>query len=207
MKCFFHAAALTALLAAGGAAAMSGCTSTEERAQQASSDVLATKAEVDKGIAEIDVVLAKLNALTDKHATDLETRFDAYQEEIARLDEIAALVRARADSMKASGDKYFEAWSKELKDANETQAEAHTRRIAQYKDIQSGFQYVRDAYRPFVGTIKEIEAALDKETTFVNVVRLEPSFKTARSQHAETKKRLTFVDERLRAFATQVKAR
>ena len=195
-----------AAIVAASSLLLPACGSTEKRAEEATSDILATKAELDAGLAEVEVVLAKLDAMTDKQATDLEDRFEAYEDEIKSLDKIAAEVRDRADRMKASGDRYFDAWSKELDSATPAEADAHTRRLKQYQDINTSFQQLRESYRPFVATIKEVRDALDKETTFVEVTRLAPQIKTARDQGAGVKLRLEYLLERLRVFALNVKA-
>ena len=75
-------------------------------------DLVAFKAEVDKGKAQIDMVIASLE--TTVSSADPKPEFKKYQAALEELKSQASVVRSRADAMKSKGKAYFKTWEDQL---------------------------------------------------------------------------------------------
>lgn len=159
-----------------------GCSSAPQGRQRSTKtvDTLAkVQAEMEKGIAQIDVTLTSLQNLVSKPEGDLATAYKDYHKQVGRLDAMARDVASRNQSLRARAKQYFASWEKEnaeIKSAQIRSVSAERRAAAQasFDRMVAKVAEGREALTPMMEEFRDIELYLANDLTSAGVAAVKP---------------------------------
>ena len=159
-----------------------------------------TKASIGKAQAQVDDVLKSLNELSS--GRDLRAAFQSYTTSVGDMRMMAKRAADRAKTMRERQDAMITKWQEEmstlsdpnLKSTLEQRREAVR---ANYEQVRSAGQDVRDAYDPFIAKLGEIEKALSINLTPATVNGIRPTLDQAQSDGRALKQKLSNLQEQL----------
>jgi hypothetical protein len=168
-----------ALVAAG----LVGCSS-QTKADTSALSMTQTSAQLDKGTAQINSVMASLDTLVVNKNNDLKPFVKKYSAEVDKTEDVAAQARTQAAAMKARAKEQFDAWvadSQKISDPSLQKANLERRDQAKtaFANVTDEAQKVKAAYEPFIGNLKDIRTFLGTDTTSHGVDAMADTIKKA----------------------------
>ena len=162
-----------------GIGGLTGCASTTAapHIEETHESMSVTRSSINAGSAQIDDVLASLNALGG--TSDLKTTFASYEEAIKLLEKDATRVRERWAKLTANADDYERHWERELEKIQGAQARAisESRRDefrARIAELRDSFASLKDAYDPFLSQLNDVRLVLASDLTPGGVASIRP---------------------------------
>lgn len=159
-----------------------GCSSAPQGRQRSTKtvDTLAkVQAEMEKGVAQIDVTLASLQHLVSKPQGDLAVAYKDYHKQVGRLDAVARDVASRDQSLRAHAQQYFASWEKEnaqIKSAPIRSLSAERRAAAQasFDRMVAKVAEGNAAFTPMMEEFRDIDLYLSNDLTPAGVAAVKP---------------------------------
>jgi chromosome segregation ATPase len=193
--------AVAAKVAADKNAAEKASAQTKAEAAALPTDLVEMKAGITRAIAQLDLTMAKLDALAANKG-DLDKPSKDALSAIGSLDNELQSLKTRADEMRNRGAAYFEAWEKQLAAMStpEVVAIATKRKeelSAKYAEVLSGMQESRAALDAYEAEMKPIQAALDEGLTPDKHKLLAGEVKSAKEKAATLKSRIDATFQKL----------
>jgi len=168
----------------------------QEKAEAAAlpADLVVMKSEIARAVSQIDLTMAKLDALSSASG-DLEKPGQDAIDAIAALDTETQAVKKRADEMRNRGAAYFDAWEKQLAAMStpEVMAIASQRKgelSAKYAEVLTSMQECRAAFDPFWADMQSIHKTLEDGVTPETQKSLAPQIKAAKDKSTTLKSRV-----------------
>jgi len=186
--------AVAAKVAADKEAADKAAAQAKAEASALPTDMVETKAEITRTMAQLDLTMAKLEALSvatgdlDKPSKDALGAIEALEAEIKAL-------KTRGDEMRNRGAAYFEAWEQQLAAMStpEVVAVATKRKdelSKKYAEVLTAMQESRAALDAYWTDMKPIKAAVEDGLTPEKQKLLVPQVKSAKEKAATLKSRI-----------------
>jgi hypothetical protein len=181
--------ALTALLAA-----VAGCKthSNYETAGATAEGLQASADRIERTKGQLDTVLATLNDLVNS-PTNLPAQYTAFTSAVTDLQASGKNVDARVAEMRAKGMEYFKAWDEQaaqIKNEDiKTRSEARKKEVEdQFTKVKMSYTEARDAYRPLMSDLKDIQTALGTDLTAGGVAAIKGAAQKANQDAIPLKK-------------------
>jgi hypothetical protein len=157
-------------------------------------DLVEMKAEVTRTMSQLDLTMAKLEALSVAKG-DLDDPSEGALDAIEALESETKAIKARGDEMRNRGAAYFEAWEKQLAGMStpEVVAVATKRKdelAAKYAEILTAMQESRAALDAYWTEMKPIRTAIDDDLTPETHKLLASQVKSAKGKAAMLKSRV-----------------
>jgi hypothetical protein len=167
-------------------AASSGCSSGPDAVATASSMDRLTL-EAAKVSDAIDQAVGALKALVGS-GDNLKGSYDAFAQSVTTVEGQAGVVRERADELKARGAEYFKDWQEDSGTglSQEKQAELNIG----YARIQERMMAAKDAFTPFLASLKDIQTLLSLDLTAKGLQSVAPLVAKAQTNATEVKSRI-----------------
>lgn len=186
--------AVAAKVAADKAAAEKASAQAKAEASALPTDLVEMKAEITRTMAQLDLTMAKLDALGTSTG-DLDKPSKDALGAIESLESETKTLKARADEMRNRGAAYFEAWEKQLAAMSTPDVVAiATKRkdelSAKYAEVLTAMQESRAALDAYWADMKPIRSALDDGLTPEKQKLLVPQVKSAKEKAATLKSRI-----------------
>jgi hypothetical protein len=153
-------------------------------------DLVAFKAEVDKGKAQIDMVIAALE--TTVSSADPKPEFKKYQSALSELKSQASVVRSRADAMKSKGKAYFKTWedqlaqiaTPEIKKAMESRRDELAK---SYETVTTLMAKARENFDKFMGFQEDLSKVMENDLNASGLQAVAPKVTQAKDQARDVK--------------------
>jgi len=167
-----YARAVVVALSLALAAPIMGCASKGGRTEESQSAVTSlsdTRNELAKGKAEVNDANTALERLSSAGG-NLDQTFKQYSAAVGDVQKAGERARDRAKDMRENARLYVANWEKETQqiDNPELKAGAAARRQRvqdNYQKIETASSAVRDAYRPYLKDLQDIQRALASDLT------------------------------------------
>ena len=150
---------------------IAGCSSTGyEKAGGTSTSLQKAAQGIDKGNAQIDVVMAALSDLVNNPGADLKKQFKKFNAALDDLQSLAKDVGGKAGDMQAEGTAYFKQWDKDLakiqnEDIRNRSSERKSAVSARFERVKANYGQVKTDFAPFMSDLKDIRTALAADLT------------------------------------------
>jgi hypothetical protein len=185
--------AVSGKVAADKAAAENAAKQGKAEAAALPTGLVETKAEISRAMAQIDVTMAKLDALSASTG-DLDKPSEAALESIKALETEIQTLKKRGDEMRNRGAAYFEAWDKQLAAMStpEVVAIATKRKdelAAKYAEVLTSMQESRAALDAYWTDMTAIRKAVDDGLKPETLKLLAPQVKAAKEKATTLKTR------------------
>jgi hypothetical protein len=169
----------------------------------------ATSVHLDKGLSQVDSVLASLDKVVANKSGDLRPAYDAFGKEVDKTMDVAAEARKSADSMKARAKEQFDAWFKESQNITEPSVqkaslERRDQARAAFNKVQEDGQKVKAAYDPFITGLKDTRSFLSTDLTSHGVDALSKTIDKVHSDGKALKAAITSMQQAMTEFKGQV---
>ncbi len=183
--------------AADKAAADQAAAKAKAEASSLPTDLVETKAEISRTMSQVDVTMAKLEALSVATG-DLDKPSEGALEATQSLETELNALKKRGDDMRERGAAYFETWEKQLAAMStpEVVAIATKRKdelSAKYAEVLTAMQEGRAALDAYWGDMKAIRTAVDDGLTPETQKLLGPQVKAAKEKATALKSRAEIV--------------
>ena len=164
-------------------------------------DLVEFKAEIVRTMSQLDITMAKLDALSAATGNLKKPSQDAV-DAITALDTETKSLKKRADDMRERGAAYFEAWEKQLAAMSTPAVAAIAAKrkdelSAKYAEVLTAMQASRAAYDPFWADLQAIQQAIEDGLTPEKQKNLAPQIKAAKDKAAGLKSRVEAVTSKL----------
>jgi hypothetical protein len=156
-----------------------GCTKEEEPTVvvKLPSGLTSLQEEIDKGKKQIGLTITSLEAVVASAGSNSKPKFDEFVKSMTALEAQAAAVKVKADDMRARGAAYFKAWEDQLaavstpavKEAAEKRRDQLTKN---YEGVTTAAEAAREAYKPLLSDLKDIQKMLTTDLTADSVKAL-----------------------------------
>ncbi len=179
-----------------------------DRSKATVNTIQGTRAEMAAGIGEIEAVQATLIAFQNA-AGDQSKLYDTYKKQVAAVEARGTRVAAEADNMSRRSQEYRDAWREEAGQISDPALrEAAQARAATVNDRFQGifekYRTAKDAYRPFVTQLKDVQKYLSNDLTAAGVKAATPTLKEAVKLGDELKVKTQAVISELDTAATRL---
>lgn len=186
--------AVAGKVAADKAAAEKTAQAAKTESAMLPADLVETKAEVARTLAQMDLTMAKLDTLSTAKG-DLDDPSESALGAIATLESEIKSLQKRADEMRDRGAAYFEAWEKQLAAMStpEVVAMATKRKeelSAKYSEVLTSMQEARSALDTYWAEMETIRKAIDDDLTPETQKALVGQVKSAKDKAAALKTRV-----------------
>jgi hypothetical protein len=153
-------------------------------------DLVAFKAEVEKGKSQIDLVTTSLDATSS--AADPKPEFKKYQAALDSLKSQGNVIRSRADAMKSKGKDYFKAWEEQLAAMSTPEIkkaiEARRDELAKnYETVTSGMAKARESYDKFMSYQGDLSKMMENDLNPSGLQAIAPKIAKAKDMAKEVK--------------------
>lgn len=162
---------------------LTGCATEEKEAVKRTEQTADSLGEVRNDVLaakkQLDATTSALDKLVGQATGNRRPAFENYMKERARLQVQAEKARARADDLYARADAYITKWAEDASKVQnpELKKEAEARR-AKVKEgiagIQAAARSTRDAYRPLLQDLTDIQTALSNDLTDAGIAAVKP---------------------------------
>jgi DUF2959 family protein len=173
LRCLLAASFSTLLL--------SGCSKNEEPTNivKLPPGLVALQEEVIKGKNQVDLTIKSLEAVIAAAGPNAKPKYDEFVKSMGELDAQAASIKAKADDMRARGAAYFKAWEEQLAAVTtpsiKEQAEKRRDQLTKnYEAVTVAVEAAREAYRPVLSDLKDVQQMLTTDLTADSVKALGP---------------------------------
>jgi hypothetical protein len=180
--------ALSSVLLVAGVLLAAGCSSGPDAAATANS-MERLNLETAKVNDAIDKAVSSLKALVESPGDNLRGSYDEYSKSVTALEGQAEVVRTRADEMKARGEEFFKDW--EEGSGTGLSAETQGKLNAGYAKIKEQMISAKDAFTPFLSSLKDVRSMLGLDLTAKGLENAAPIATKARDNAAVVKARIT----------------
>jgi chromosome segregation ATPase len=155
----------------------------EKRATSAASGLKETRAELAAGRAQIDKMIASMNALRDDQG-NLQTEFATFNTEVKNTEAAAAKTRDRAASMRARSAEYQTKWRQEMATVDDptlrAAADARVQMVRErFDSIKAKAAEGRTAYDSLMKQLKSLQTYLSNDLTAPGIKAVTPVFDKA----------------------------
>jgi hypothetical protein len=139
--------------------------------------IVSLQEEIGKGKTQLQTTIASLEAVVASAGSDAKSKSSEFAKNMAALDAQAAAIKAKADDMRARGTAYFKAWEDQLatvatpsiKEAAEKRRDQLTKN---YEGVTVAFEAARDASKPLISDLKDVQKMLDTDLSADSVKAL-----------------------------------
>jgi len=181
-------------VAADKLAAENAAAQAEAEASSLPPDLVETKAEISRTLAQMDVTMSKLESLAAATG-DLEKPSERALDAIQALETEIQAIKKRGENMRNRGAAYFEAWEKELAAMSTPEVvEIATKRkdelSAKYAEVLTAMQESRAAADAYWADMKAIREVVDDDLTPETQKLLGPQVKAAKEKATTLKSRV-----------------
>jgi hypothetical protein len=144
----------------------------------------------------IDQAVSALTALVEAPSNEnLKNSFAAYTSSVTAIDGQAAVVRTKAEEMKTRGEQFFKEWQADSGTglSQERQAQLNV----SYGKIKEQMMSAKDAFAPFLASLKDIQSLLSLDLTTQGLQTAGPLVTKAKANAAEVKSRIGGVTQQV----------
>jgi len=185
--------AVSGKVAADKAAADKAAKQGKAEAAALPTDLVETKAEISRTVAQIDVTMAKLESLSTSTG-DLDKPSEGALDSIKALETEISTLKKRGDEMRNRGAAYFEAWDKQLAAMStpEVVALATKRKdelAAKYAEVLTSMQESHAALDAYWADMTAIRKFVDDDLKPETLKLLAPQVKAAKEKATTLKTR------------------
>jgi hypothetical protein len=177
-----------ALAFAGALALSTGCSSSPDTKGTVDS-MSAFGVEFAKVKDSIDDAVKSLERVVNTQPSELKPNFEVYRKSVKELEDQSQVVKARADEMKAKGDQFFKDWESSKTVSPERRSEL----AASYGKIKEDAVVARDAFTPFLNSLKDIDRYLSLDLSLKGVNSMSDLVKSAKDHATKVKSRIDAV--------------
>ncbi len=186
------------------ATALAGCASNNyEQGAKTGANLTAAADKIAAGNGKIDATMASLNDLISNPQGDLAAKYSKFSDNVNDLQSTADSVDARVNDMQGSSDKYFKAWDEQLakinnEDIKSESAEQKKAVMDKFSDIKTSYSQAKEAFKPFMSDLKDIQTALGTDLTSSGVTAVASAAKKANKKSVPLKKSLDKLSQQFR---------
>jgi predicted nucleic acid-binding Zn-ribbon protein len=137
----------------------------------------------------IDDAVKSLERVVNTQPTELKNNFEAYRKSVKDLEDQSQVVKARADEMKAKGDQFFKDWESSKTVSPERRAQL----ASSYAKIKDDAVVARDAFTPFLNSLKDIDRYLSLDLSLKGVSSMSDLVRSSKEHAAKVKSRIDSV--------------
>jgi hypothetical protein len=179
-----------ALLLVAGATLAAGCSSGPDPAATAEA-MDRFNLETAKANDAIDQTVSALKALVQTPGDNLKGSYETFGKSLTALEGQAEVVRTRAQEMKERGEEFFKEWH----EGSDTglSAETQGKLNVSYAKIKEGMMGAKDAFTPFLASLKDVHTLLGLDLTEKGLQTAAPLVVKAQARAGDVKSRLTAV--------------
>lgn len=139
----------------------------------------ATKASILDGQREMDAAIVALNKLISPQQENKQNLFRDFQTQLVATDHQTQVIRDHLATLKDQGRDYFSAWDREIRGLKTEEIKrVDTRRRDQAKAsfdrIYQEVDSTKNAFRPMMTTLFDIESYLKSDLSSTNLERMRP---------------------------------
>ena len=134
----------------------------------------------------IDTAVRSLDTLVNSQPADLKNNFDAYSKSVSDLDDQAKTVKSNADKMRANGDVFFKEWE----GSSNISPERRSQLSASYNMIKQDTAAAKDAFVPFMASLRDIQSYLGLDLSVKGVNSMAPLVAKAKDNSTQVKSQL-----------------
>jgi chromosome segregation ATPase len=194
----------TCSLALAAALALFACQS-PDKGQTTGASITKNAGLIERGMHELDAVVASLHELVDTPAADLAGQRKAFEKALADVETTSTQVSETAAKMSASGQAYFRDWDAQLatiqnEDIRARSAERKQAIEASFTDLQGEYGEAKSAFEPLLSNLRDIRAALRSDLTLEGLDALKPAVKQVDKQTATVREKLQDLSADFRAL-------
>jgi hypothetical protein len=182
----------------GSLAALAGCASGPDTAKTASA-MESFSLETAKVNDAIDGATQALKALMASPGDNLKSSYSAFSNSVKVVEGRASNVRKMAEEMKARGNEYFKSW--EAGSDSGMSKERHAELASAYGGIKDQMQSAKDAFAPYLASLKDIQKLLGLDLTAQGLAGAQPLAAKAEADAAEVKSRIKAVTEQVNSVS------
>jgi hypothetical protein len=159
------------LLLISSALTWGGCSSTGvERAEETAESMQDSVANIEKGKNLVKKTMDSLKKVQDSAGSDPRSAFNEYSENVEDIKDAAKKVSKTTNAMKDAGKDYYKTWQKQLSGMNNEQLKAisaarQAESQATYEKVVGAYNGVREAYKPFIKDLTDIQTYLSNDLT------------------------------------------
>jgi hypothetical protein len=140
----------------------------------------ATSSRLERGNAQIDAVVASLDAIVAGKNGDLRGLYKKFSDEVSKTGASAEAARKSADDMKARAKEQFDVWANEAQNINDpnlkkANLERRDQARAAFAKVQDATQKAKLAWEPFIGGLRDIRTFLGTDLTAHGVDAVSPA--------------------------------
>jgi len=194
----------TAILSAGAILLWPGCASKEKSGEKIRPgsripEYRQAMVRAEKPVNAVLASLATVSAQSNQCPPNVLTNFTA---EVRRLQVESVQARARTEAMQTRGDEYFNHWRETLARVEDPEVRALVEKERpalqeSFEKIKSLSREGRQEFQPFIGSLRQVRNALEKDPASLASDSVQGSIKTAREKGGEVRERLMGVQREL----------
>jgi len=183
-----------------------GCASTgNDKSASTVKSLTKSSCLIEKGNAQIDQTLAKLNDLVSNPGADLGKQFAAFDVSVNDLSATAKAVSSKADQIKARGADYFANWDKESAKMNNEnirhRSQARKQEVAaNFASISQQYDESKTAFLPFMSDLRDIQSYLNTDLTAGGLANIKPAAAKATSDAIPLKESIRHLNEQFKGL-------
>ena len=195
---------LTNVISALVTLAMLGCSSGSgqmPQGHQAVESFSSMRASLGRAQVQVDKVNAALKRLSG--GEDIAKSYRSFKDELKDLQSAADDAKQRATAMREREEAFVQRWQGEMATLTDPQlmSTLEQRRAAvtaNYEQVRSAGQEVRDAYQPFIDRLMQIEKTLSIDLTRETVEGITPTLQQAHADAETLKQKLAAMQDQLK---------
>jgi chromosome segregation ATPase len=183
--------------------ALSACKSSDDKGQATGASITKAADLIDRGIHEIDLVVASLHNLTDAPAADLVPQRKDYEKALSTLESTAEEVSKTGAQMRERGAAYFAEWEQQLaaiqnEDIREQSSERRKEIQENFSELQTNYGEAKTAFEPLLSDLRDIRTALQADLTLPGIETLKPVVKDVDKKASNVREELQDLSEGFR---------
>ena len=141
--------------------------------------LVALQEEIVKGKNQVGLTITSLEAVIAAAGPSDKSKYDAFVKSMGDLEAQAAAIKVKGDEMRARGAAYFKAWEDQLAAVStpsiKEQAEKRRDQLTKnYEAVTVAVEAAREAYKPILSDLKDIQKMLSTDLTADSVKALAP---------------------------------
>lgn len=186
-------------------------TSTPDRAVKAASSLQVMQDNSSKARAQIDTVIASLDALMMAPADRLRETYDRYDRDVRQMNEYADDMRENDADLRENGNNYLAQWQRDASNVSdpELRALSEQRRneiVRSSQNMRSTVTEAAGSFDAFLRDINDIKKVMGNDLTATGQsdVRRTTVAQTARSEGARVKAMVYRAEQAIEGFRSQI---
>jgi DNA repair exonuclease SbcCD ATPase subunit len=191
-------------------ALLAACSSTPaDKGAAAGKTVNQAANEIDEGVTHLDATISSLNALVKSPAPDLEPQFKEFEKHLAQLESSADDVAGLAARISTRSQEYMKEWDAQIaqvqnEDIRERSVERREEVAKSFKKIEDEYAEVRQEFKPLLGNLRDIRAALRADLTMDGIKAVKGSVGDVQSDSEDVKESLAELVENFRKLGAKL---